>query len=65
VEFGPLAGIEGTIIEVKSKCRLIVSVSLLQRSVFVEIDRDWVVPAGANERRPTAEKAHATSVGRV
>lgn len=44
VERGPLIGVEGIVIEVKSKCRLVVSVSLLQRSVYAEIDRDWVVP---------------------
>jgi transcription antitermination factor NusG len=44
VERGPLTGVEGVIVEVKSKFRLIVSVTLLQRSVYAEIDRDWVVP---------------------
>jgi transcription antitermination factor NusG len=44
VERGPLSGLEGIIIEVKSKCRLVVSVSILQRSVCAEIDHDWVVP---------------------
>ena len=43
VERGPLAGVEGIVVEVKSQCRLVVSVSLLQRSVSAEIDRDWVV----------------------
>jgi transcription antitermination factor NusG len=42
VERGPLAGLEGTVIEVKSNYRLILSVPLLQRSVAVEIDRDCV-----------------------
>ena len=44
VERGPLAGVEGVVVEVKSKYRLVVSVSLLQRSVYAEIDRDWVIP---------------------
>jgi transcription antitermination factor NusG len=44
VERGPLSGLEGIIVEVKSKCRLVVSVSLLQRSVCAEIDHDWVIP---------------------
>jgi transcription antitermination factor NusG len=42
VERGPLAGLDGTIIEVKSSLRLILSLPLLQRSVAVEIDRDCV-----------------------
>jgi transcription antitermination factor NusG len=44
VEHGPLAGVEGIIVNFKNQYRLVVSVSLLQRSVAVEIDRDWVRP---------------------
>lgn len=40
VERGPLAGLEGTVIDVKSNLRLVLSLPLLQRSVAVEIDRD-------------------------
>ena len=39
---GPLAGLKGTVLEVKSRLRLILSLPLLQRSVAVEIDRDCV-----------------------
>jgi len=42
VERGPLAGLEGIVIEVKSNLRLILSLPLLQRSVAVEIDRDCI-----------------------
>jgi transcription antitermination factor NusG len=44
VEYGPLRGLEGTIIEVKNTLQLIVSVPLLSRSVSVAIDSDCVVP---------------------
>ena len=44
VERGPLAGVEGIVVSFKSQYRLVVSVSLLQRSIAVEIDRDWVRP---------------------
>jgi transcription antitermination factor NusG len=44
IEQGPLQGVEGVALDVKKKFRLFVSVSLLQRSVSVEIDRDWVRP---------------------
>jgi transcription antitermination factor NusG len=44
VESGPLAGVEGIIVSVKSQFRLVVSITLLQRSVAVEIDRAWVRP---------------------
>ena len=44
VERGPLTGVEGIIVSVKNQFRLVVSVSLLQRSISVEVDRDWVKP---------------------
>ena len=44
IEGGPLAGVEGIIINTDKVYRLIVSVSLLQRSVAVEIERDWARP---------------------
>jgi transcription antitermination factor NusG len=44
VERGPLAGTEGAIIEMKGRYRLVVSISMLQRSVAAEIDRDWIRP---------------------
>jgi transcription antitermination factor NusG len=42
---GPLNGLEGTLMEVRKGLRLVVSVEMLQRSVLVEIDREWVVPS--------------------
>lgn len=41
---GPLKGLEGIFLEWKQPQRLVVSVTLLQRSVAVEIDPDWVIP---------------------
>jgi len=42
---GPLRGLEGILVEDK-KTRLVLSLTLLQRSVAVEIDREWAVPVG-------------------
>ena len=42
IEHGPLAGVEGIVLDADKKYRLIVSVPLLQRSVAVEIEREWV-----------------------
>jgi len=39
---GPLAGCEGVVVEVNKGWRLVVSITLLQRSVAVEIDNWWV-----------------------
>jgi len=44
IEMGPLTGLEGTLVRLKSEFRLVVSVTLLRRSVSVEVDRDWVQP---------------------
>jgi len=44
LEEGPLAGIEGIFIEERKQCRVVVSVTLLKRSMAVEIDRNWVRP---------------------
>lgn len=44
IERGPLAGLEGIITNADKVYRLIVSVNLLQRSVAVEIDREWARP---------------------
>jgi transcriptional antiterminator NusG len=41
---GPLAGIEGIVVEVKTTLRLVVSLPLLQRSVGVNIERDCLEP---------------------
>lgn len=40
---GPLSGIDGILVEAKPT-RLVLSVSLLQRSVSLEIDRAWITP---------------------
>jgi transcription antitermination factor NusG len=44
VHRGPLAGIEGILLQVKSSYRLVVSVTLLGRSVASEIDSAFVKP---------------------
>jgi transcription antitermination factor NusG len=41
---GPLAGCEGIVVKVRNSWRLVISVTLLQRSIAVEIDRDWARP---------------------
>jgi transcription antitermination factor NusG len=46
VEFGPLAGLEGLLVEVRKQHRIVISVTLLRRAVAVEIERDWVRPLG-------------------
>jgi hypothetical protein len=42
IERGPLAGLEGIVVQNVNRWRVVVSVDLLQRSVAAEIDRGWV-----------------------
>ena len=44
VERGPLAGLEGVLLQMRSQCRIVVSVTMLQRSVAAEIGRDCISP---------------------
>jgi transcription termination/antitermination protein NusG len=44
IDDGPLRGLNGTVIKVSETWKLVVSVSLLRRSVLVTVDRDWVTP---------------------
>jgi transcription antitermination factor NusG len=67
LEDGPLAGLEGLLVEVRKRYRVVVSVTLLKRSVAVEIDREWVAPLDdrgrpmvIQMRRPLAASAPAT-----
>jgi transcription antitermination factor NusG len=41
---GPLTGIEGSFVQYRGSCRLVLSVSLIKQSVAVEIDRLCVEP---------------------
>jgi transcription antitermination factor NusG len=42
VEVGPLRGIEGVVVTVRNRHRMVVSISMLQRAVAVEINPEWV-----------------------
>lgn len=54
---GPLAGVEGILANVKNGHRLVVSISLLQRSVAAVIEDSWVQPLG----KPPASQAVSMS----
>lgn len=58
IENDALQGLEGILIQVKGNHRIVVSVSLLRRSVALEIDRNCVSPVGAS--RNTGFKPAAT-----
>ena len=56
VEYGPLAGVEGLLIEAHKQHRVVVSVMLLRRSVAAEIERDWVRPVLCRHTPPPFAK---------
>jgi transcription antitermination factor NusG len=51
ISAGPLTGLEGLLTDIKGAHRLVLSVSLLQRSVAVEIDSAFITPLA----RPAAK----------
>ena len=53
---GPLGGHEGILLNVKGNHRLVLSVSLLRRSVAVEIDSAWVSPISSKSPPVTEAK---------
>jgi len=56
VERGPLAGTEGVVIELKGEYRIVASISLLQRSVAAEIEREWIRPVNRTARPNSCAK---------
>jgi transcription antitermination factor NusG len=54
VEHGPLMGLEGLLVEIRKHFRIVLSVTLLNRSVAIEIDRDWVTPLGTARQIPAS-----------
>jgi transcription antitermination factor NusG len=58
IEYGALSGLEGLLLQHKGCDRVILSVTLLQRSVATEIDSAWVVPVTS---RPWLHPASASS----
>lgn len=56
IEAGPLAGVTGTLVEFKNQHRLIVSVTILQRNVAVEIDASTARPVSQKSIRPGGQE---------
>lgn len=55
---GPLCGLTGILIRIKSGLKLVLSVSLLQRSAAVEVDRSWVSSGTPLERHTSFRVEH-------
>lgn len=52
---GPLTGLEGLMVAVRKRCRLVLPVTILNRSVAVEIERDWATPIRVPGSQGTAK----------
>lgn len=50
VNHGSLTNLEGILVNFKGTNRVVLSVTLLQRSVAMEIDLSWVTPLGATKK---------------
>ena len=61
IEKGPLAGLEGILVQTKGQYRAVVSLGLLQRSVSVEIDRSNVRPVAP--RKPLTSDRSPSGIG--
>jgi transcription antitermination factor NusG len=57
IEYGPLSGLDGILLEFKGEHRLVLSVSLLQRSVAVEVDGAWVTSVPEQSWAGTGQKS--------
>jgi len=61
VKAGKLSGLEGILVSFKGKHRVVLSVSLLQRSVALEVDLDWVTSLNKT-RRLTPQRVAAAAI---
>jgi transcription antitermination factor NusG len=59
IEHGALKGLEGILQSFKGCQRIVVSVSLLQRSVAAEVDSAWVIPI--DQRLPVLHEGQLSS----
>jgi transcription antitermination factor NusG len=50
LEDGPLAGLEGILVETPKRQHVVVSVTLLKRSIAVAIERHWAAPVDVSGR---------------
>lgn len=65
IEAGALRGLEGILLEVKGKQKLVLSITLLQRSVAVEIDSESVSLVPASRQTASIRPAYCTTSSRL
>lgn len=63
IDAGPLRDVEGVFLNHKNQWRLVVSVTILQRSVAVEVDSDWVTPLKIEPHRAWTQASRCQLAG--
>lgn len=56
VIYGTLTGLEGILVNMKGNHRVVLSVSLLQRSVAMEVETSWLVPVEEDSREGITQR---------
>ena len=56
VIYGNLTGLEGILVNVKGNHRVVLSVTLLQRSVAMEVETSWLSPVAETSREGLAQR---------
>lgn len=56
VNYGTLTGLEGILVNVKGNHRVVLSVTLLQRSVAMEVETSWLSPVKESARENAAQR---------
>ncbi len=56
VNYGSLAGLEGILVNLKGNHRVVLSITLLQRSVAMEVDSAWLTPVEAVVRASVTQR---------
>ena len=62
INYGHLAGLQGFLVNFKGNHRVVLSVTLLQRSLALEVELEWLTPVSQERRQRTATTTGVTEV---
>jgi len=62
INYGHLAGLQGILVNFKGNHRVVLSVTLLQRSLALEVELDWLSPLAEPSQQRTPARTYATEV---
>ena len=64
LKHGPLCGLEGTLSKIANQHRIYVSVTLLKRSISVEVNPEWIQPIDSSQNSSNEENVCAPGSAR-